>query len=250
MTAFSSESADDFTTRSAMGTEAEMKSRLLDSALIHVAFDGWSETTFRAACRDAGIDPAVARVICPRGAVDLAMAYHDRGDRLMLDRLAATDLSDMRLRDRIATALRYRIEAIDDKEAVRRASALLSLPTHSADGARALWTTADRIWTALGDSADDINWYSKRLSLAGVIAATVLYWLGDESEEHADTWAFLHRRVENVLGLEQLRSRVVANPVSRFALAGPNWLLGKVRAPSRPAAGFPGQWRAGQGRGA
>ena len=28
--------------------------RLLDAALNHVAFDGWSETTFRAAVADAG----------------------------------------------------------------------------------------------------------------------------------------------------------------------------------------------------
>ena len=109
-------------------TQDALKSKLLDAALLHVTFDGWSEATFRAACRDAGIDPAVARVIAPRGAVDLALAYHERGDAEMLRRMALEDLPTLRLRDRIAKAIRFRLEAIDDREAVRRGSALFSLP--------------------------------------------------------------------------------------------------------------------------
>jgi ubiquinone biosynthesis protein COQ9 len=221
-------------------TRSEMKERLLDAALIHVVFDGWSEATFRAACRDADIKPSAGRVICPRGAVDLALAYHERGDRIMVERLAQAELDDMRLRDKIATAIRYRIEAIDDKEAVRRGSALFSLPQYAGDGARAIWSTADRIWTALGDSSDDINWYSKRASLSGVYGATVLYWLGDESEEDSATWEFLNRRVEDVLELEKVRAKVGNNPVLKLIFAGPNWLLGKVRPPSGAMGDFPG----------
>ena len=63
------------------------KSRLLDAALPHVAFDGWTEKTFEAAIRDSDVSPTVARASCPRGGVDLAVAYHKRGDELMLERL-------------------------------------------------------------------------------------------------------------------------------------------------------------------
>ena len=65
------------------------RAALLDAALMHVPFDGWSEETFRAAARDAGIDLAEARILCPRGAVDLAVDYHRRGDAEMVARLAA-----------------------------------------------------------------------------------------------------------------------------------------------------------------
>ena len=47
---------------------------LLDAALPHVPFDGWSAETFDAAVRDTAIDPVVARGVCPRGAMDLAIA--------------------------------------------------------------------------------------------------------------------------------------------------------------------------------
>ncbi len=227
-------------------TNADLKSRLLDAALFSVAFDGWSESTFRSACVDSGIDPAVARVLFPRGGVDLALAYHQRGDDLMMERLALEDLPTLRLRERIARAIQVRIEVIEDKEAVRRGSALFSLPQYAGDGARAIWGTADRIWMALGDTSDDINWYSKRASLAGVYGATVLFWLGDDSDGTERTWDFMHRRVEDVLNFEKVRARVTGNPVLKLVFAGPNWLVRKVRAPSgnpfRKTAGMPGSW--------
>ncbi|WP_068116925.1 COQ9 family protein [Tropicimonas marinistellae] len=219
----------------------ELRSRLLEAALVNVAFDGWSDATFRAACRDAEVESGVARVLFPRGGVDLALAYHEQGDRLMMERLALEDLPTLRLRERIARAIRYRIEAIDDKEAVRRGTALLSLPQYATDSARALWTTADRIWAALGDSDDDINWYTKRASLAGVYASTVLYWLGDESDGNKDTWSFLDRRVADVMRLEEARARITGNPVLKRVFVVPNRLLAMVRAPQSEESA-PGQW--------
>ena len=41
--------------------------QLLDAALPHVAFDGWSPATFDAAVRDTGVDPAHAGRCAPVG---------------------------------------------------------------------------------------------------------------------------------------------------------------------------------------
>lgn len=227
------------------GTDPQdaLRTKLLDAALLHVTFDGWSEETFRAASRDAGIDPALAKVLCPRGAVDLAIAYHERADAEMLHRLETEDLPALRLRDRIATAIRFRIEAIHDREAVRRGTALFSLPPYVADGARLIWGTADRIWTALGDNADDINWYTKRATLSAVYSSTVLYWLGDDSPEYARTWAFLDRRIEGVMQFEKFKAQVNKNPLLKPLFAGPNWALSWVKAPTRvPNTDLPGSW--------
>jgi hypothetical protein len=82
--------------------------------------------------------------------------------------------------------VKLRLDLVEPhKEAVRRGATLFALPIHAADGARALWETADAIWTALGDTSDDLNWYSKRAILSGVYSSTVLYWLGDQSAEHS-----------------------------------------------------------------
>lgn len=213
-----------------MTTLTPPEEQILDAALAHVVFDGWSEATLRAAIADTGTDPALARALFPRGAIDLAMAYHRRGDDLMLARIRSEDLSALRFRDRIAAAVRFRLEAAD-KEAVRRGSTLFALPQHAADGAKAVWGTADKIWTALGDTSEDVNWYTKRMTLSGVYGATVLYWLGDTSEGNADTWAFLDRRIDDVMRFEKAKGQVRDNKLLSTLFAGPNWVLGRIRKP-------------------
>src|SRR5690554_6069080 len=133
-----------------------LRERLLDAVLPHVPFDGWSEAAFRASARDVGVSPALARAACPRGALDLARAWHARGDAEMVRRLEAEDLAALRFRDRIARAIRLRLEAASDPEIARRSAALFSLPHHAAEGASMIWRTADLIWTALDDTDEDI----------------------------------------------------------------------------------------------
>ena len=216
-------------------TYGDIRAALMDAALAHVPFDGWTEVTFRAACADTGVDHALARAVCPRGALDLALAHHAAGDRKMLDWIAATDLSAMRFRDRIAAAVRFRLEAAEDREVVRRGVTLFALPQHAADGAKAIWGTCDLIWTALGDTSEDANWYTKRATLSGVYSSTLLYWLGDASPDHVATWDFLDRRIDNVMQFEKFKAQVRGSSALKPFLAGPEWLLGQIRAPSRSA---------------
>lgn len=220
---------------------------LLDAALMHVAFDGWSEVSFNAAVADTGLDPVVARALFPRGSVDLAVAFHKRGDDIMAARMAATDMSGLKYREKVALAVRLRIEAVEDREAVRRGTTLFALPMHAADGARLIWGTADRIWTALGDTSDDVNWYTKRATLSGVYSATVLYWLGDDSLDNQATWDFLDRRIDDVMRIEGAKAKMRNNPVLGKLLAGPNMLLSRIKAPQTPATDIPGQWRGPNG---
>ena len=112
--------------------------------------------------------PPAPHAACPRGAVDLALHFHRRDDERMVGRLRAEDLSEMRYRDRVVHAVRTRLEIAEpNREAVRRGLTLFSLPMHATEGMRATWGTADAIWDALGDTSDDVNWYSKRAILSG-----------------------------------------------------------------------------------
>lgn len=218
--------------------------QLLDAALPHVAFDGWSPATFEAAVADAGIDPAIAKATCPRGAVDLAVAYHHRGDAAMVAALAEADLSGMRFRDKVAHAIRLRLQVIDDKEAVRRGATLFALPHMAADGAKLVWGTADAIWTALGDTSRDVNWYTKRMTLSGVYSSVVLYWLGDDSIDMQATDAFIDRRIDNVMQFEKLKAQAKASPLLK-PLTGPlERMMASVKAPKgSDDPDLPGIWR-------
>nr|WP_280637981.1 COQ9 family protein [Shimia sp. R9_2] len=217
-----------------------MKPRLLDAAEMHVPFDGWSEATFTAAIADSGVDATVARAICPRGAVDLAVAFHKRGDSQMVAAMGEAAVAEMKIREKITHAVRLRLELCPDRELVRRGSTLFALPQHAATGAQLIWGTADAIWNAIGDTSRDLNWYTKRATLSAVYSSTVLYWLGDDSEGNTATWAFLDRRIENVMQFEKTKARFNKSPLGRL-MAAPLEAASKFRAPDLPN-NMPGSW--------
>lgn len=225
------------------------KQAILQAALPHVAFDGWSETTLSAAIADSDVAPGLARALFPRGGVDLALAYHRAGDEEMATRLGAADLATKRYSDRVAFAVRARLELVADKELVRRGTTLFSLPQNAVEGAKAIWGTADAIWKALGDTSTDFNWYSKRATLSGVYGATVLFWLGDDSPNHAATWDFLDRRIADVMQVEKVKAGLRDNPVTKFLQSGPFSgvinAMEKIKMPDMPKMpdDLPGKFR-------
>ncbi|MEO0359125.1 MAG: COQ9 family protein [Pseudomonadota bacterium] len=224
-------------------SHGETKTNLLKAALPHVAFDGWTDTTFDAAVADTDVNPTVARAVCPRGAVDLAVAFHKAGDLEMRQAYRTTDTSQMKIREKVTLAVRLRLEAAQDKEAVRRGTTLFALPQYGADGAKLIWGTSDAIWTVLGDPSDDINWYTKRATLSAVYGSVVLIWLGDDSLDHQATWDFLDRRIDNVMQIEKAKAQVRGNKALSTLLAGPNWALSFVKKPPTvPKVDLPGSW--------
>lgn len=224
---------------------AAARKALIAAALPHVAFDGWTDRTLAEAVADAGVDPGLARLALPRGGVDLALAWHNDRDAALADELATAELHGLRFRDRIGWAILRRLELVAaDREAVRRGAALFALPHHAADGARAIWHTADTIWTALGDTSTGFTHYSKRTTLSAVYSSALLYWLGDDTPGASATRDFIDRRIDNVMAFEGLKAKVKANPIAASLLRGPQAVLDRVRSPAdTPAADMPGSWR-------
>ncbi|MEM7745336.1 MAG: COQ9 family protein [Pseudomonadota bacterium] len=211
---------------------ADARARLVEAALPHVAFDGWSQQTLNMAVNEAGVDRALADLAFPRGGVDMALAFHRLKDAEMVGVLSTAGLDTMRIRDRVTFCVRRRIELVaDEREAVRRGATLFAVPTNAADGARALWETADKIWTLCGDTSTDYNWYTKRMILSGVYSSTILFWLGDQDPDAHATWGFLDRWIDNVMQFEKAKAAVKGNPLGRAATALPEAILGMIRAP-------------------
>lgn len=180
------------------------RNRLLDAALTHVPFEGMNDRALIAGARDIGMSAALSRVHFPQGGAGLAAAYHRQLDAALAAEIAARP-QPARYRDRVADAIWQRLK-LSDPELVRAGAAVMALPQNAGLGARLIWETADAIWTALGDTSDDVNWWTKRATLASVWAAVVLYWLGDQSEAEADTRAFIDRRIDGVMQFEKLKA--------------------------------------------
>ena len=180
----------------------ETRDQLIAAALAHVPFDGWTGRALRAGADDLGLDAALAANALPGGPAELLEAFSAEIDRRMLAELERRDLKALKHRQRIATAVRARLELLaPHREAVRRGLSFLAWPRNAALGAKCLYRSVDAIWHAAGDTSTDYNFYTKRLLLAGVYSATLLFWLNDESEGRAETWAFLDRRLAEVIRL-------------------------------------------------
>lgn len=168
----------------------------LQAMLPHVARLGWTLTALRRGLRDAGADPQDAELLFPGGTPALVEAWIDLEDRQMAAAVAARDLSGLRLPERVRLAVALRLEqARPHRGAVRRALAVLALPRNAGLAARSLARTVDAIWHAAGDRSADFAWYTKRVILAAIYGATLLYWLRDDSGDDAKTLAFLDRRL-------------------------------------------------------
>ncbi|MFQ3665049.1 MAG: COQ9 family protein, partial [Sphingomonadaceae bacterium] len=135
-----------------------------------------------------------------------------------------------KVREKVKGAIRTRLEmAAPDREAIRRAASILSLPGNVPLATRLTWGTADAIWRAAGDTATDFNHYSKRAIAGAVYSATLFVWMADESEGFADTWAFLDRRIDGVMRFEKWKARLNRGDGSeRLSLVR---FLGRLRYP-------------------
>lgn len=196
---------------------AAQRERLLLAFLPHVPFEGWTAKALELGCADLGLDRADALGIFPGGTAEVADAFAAYADRAMLAGLARHDVMALKVRERIHLGVRLRLEALEPwRESVRRLLSFLSLPGRAGLSLRLGWRTADAIWHAAGDTATDFNHYTKRGLLLSVYGATLLYWLGDESEGRADTWAFLDRRIADVLKIPRY-GRKAREAVGRVA---------------------------------
>jgi len=192
-----------------VASREDQRDRLLEAALVHVPFDGWSRRSLFAGARDLGVEPGLARRLFPRGGDDLLAQLERWADRRMLAQIDADALAAMRIRERIGTLVRARLEALaPHREAMRRAVAARLLPGNALAGCTSLWRTVDLMWSVAGDKAEDYNYYSKRSLLAAVWTSTFLFWLEDRSDGFRDSWAFLDRRIGDVMQIGALRARV------------------------------------------
>lgn len=206
--------------------------QLLDCALPISETEGWTDTTFESATVVAGVDMDKALEVCPKRGLDLALAFDRRADEAMVDKIRSEDMLEIRYRDRVARSIQWRFIAVsENRESVRKSAALFALPVNTYHGVLSVWKTVDTIWNSLGDSSEDINWYTKRMLLSGVYSSTLLYWLGDKSPNSEATWEFIDRRIDNVMQIEECKSWARSNPAGALFLRGLEQMGKTVRKP-------------------
>jgi ubiquinone biosynthesis protein COQ9 len=186
----------------------ELRAVLAPLVAKHAAFDGWSEAAIGSAAAELGVPADRARLGFPGGKMAMIDAWFDWVDIAMLEAFPPERIAAMKIRERIRELVMFRLERLlPEREALRRALAILAAPLNAPAAARLAWRSADRIWRLAGDTATDFNHYSKRAILIGVYGSASLIFLDDESEGLATTRAFLDRRIGNVMQFEKAKAR-------------------------------------------
>ena len=195
------------------------------------AFDGWSEVAVRDAAAKAGVDPEAALFAFSGGAMQMIEAWVHGVDAAMQAALPADQIATLKIRERIRTLVQFRLDAIvHQKEALRRALAIMALPQNAPRTLALGWSSADAMWRLAGDTATDYNHYTKRLTLGSIYAATLAVYVSDSSEDNADTKAFLDRRIEGIMKFEKAKAQLLR---PRDEMFSPARLLGRLRYPAR-----------------
>jgi len=208
--------------------DQQMREKILAKALPHAAFDGFTDSVLNKAADEAGVTKADLARLFQQGPVSLVEFYSSHADAEMEKRLAGMDLKAMKIRERIATAIKTRLAVLKPhKEAARRAAALLSLPMHAALGAKLVYRTVDAMWRAAGDTSTDFNFYTKRGILAGVYGSTAMRWFNDTSEDEKATEEFLAARIENVMQFEKFKAKA-KEALSNFPMFA-DWAKSKTK---------------------
>ncbi len=188
--------------------DAAMTAAAVEAALLHAAFDGFTDRVLEDAGKVAGLSKVDVARLFPDGPLSLVTAYSHAVDAEMETRLAAMDLPAMKIRARISEAVKARLAILKrHKEAARRAAALLSLPMHAGLAVKLMYRSIDAMWRAAGDVSTDFNFYTKRGILAGVYGSTLVRWFADASADEAATNEFLAARIDNVMQLEKFKAK-------------------------------------------
>lgn len=207
----------------------EIRAALAPLIADNAAFDGWTNEALTLAADTAGVDQDVARLAFTGGAVAMIDAWFAYVDNAMTIAVPDVALQRMKIRARITALVEARLAAVaDNREALRRALAVLAMPQNIARATRLGWRTVDLIWRQAGDTATDYNHYTKRTILGGVYAATITVFINDESEDWADTRAFLGRRIEGIMRFEKAKAGFVARSENLPSLSR---FIGRLRYP-------------------
>lgn len=197
----------------------------------NAVFDGWTAAAVEAAAARRGIDPRQARLAFPKNPAQLIDTYAQGVDRALEEWFTPERLAAFRMREKIRAIVWKRLEIMGPaREAVRSGLSILAMPQNLPLAGRAGWRSVDLMWRIAGDTSTDYNHYTKRLTLGGVYASTLLVWINDDSEAWHETAAFLDRRIADVMTIERVKAEWRGSSERSFSVSR---FLGRLRYPPR-----------------
>ncbi len=209
----------------------ELRLALAPDIASAAAFDGWTMKAVENAAEFSGHNPEIARLAFADGAMAMITAWISSIDADMAAAFPLERIKTMKIRERIRSLVAFRLEAMaPHREALRRAQAIMALPQNLPATIQLGWRAADVMWRLAGDTATDYNHYTKRMTLSALYASVLAVFVDDQSDELVESYAFLDRRIDNVMQFEKVKAQILRPDAERFSVAR---FLGRLRYPAR-----------------
>lgn len=207
----SDESADtpeQFDEKDAAKTQ-EIRGQILNASLAFVKTHGWSREALTHGAEALGY-PGTMHGMFPNGAIELIQHFTSISNAALIAQLK-TEVEAQRdtattpsPKDFAIRAIRLRLEMIIPyKEHWPQALAIMTLPQNLHISLAHLLTLVDDICYCAGDRSVSIDWYTRRVGIASIYKMAELHLMQDNSIDHANTWKFLERRMDEALQIQE-----------------------------------------------
>ncbi|XP_031827881.1 ubiquinone biosynthesis protein COQ9, mitochondrial isoform X1 [Nomia melanderi] len=192
--------------------EKNIKSKILSASLQFVHDLGWSQQAISAGAESIGY-PGVIHGLFPNRGADLVQYFYltcnNELNKVLKEQARVTEDNPTKekktLETQLQDAVKIRLKmVIPYKKTWPQALALMTLPPNVPKSLANLLTLVDDICYYSGDRSVDINWYTRRIVLAGIYKTTELYMLQDNSEDNKQTWNFLERRIKEAMQIQSI----------------------------------------------
>ncbi len=156
----------------------------------------WREDVMVQAATTLG-EPGLYHHYFPKGIEDVIWYYHDILNTQMLEKMDQIPFDALRTTEKVTLLALTRIQLQKQHcQANRKLLKYLAHPTRAPLGTRLVFKMANTIWRRAGDTATDLNYYSKRAILGTVYSTSLVKSLQGAEDKAVE--AFFKDQVQTI----------------------------------------------------
>ncbi|KAI8976802.1 COQ9-domain-containing protein [Pilobolus umbonatus] len=181
--------------RRAFTTVCDPRYQLLEATLPFIPQYGWTMKSMMEGSRSLGY-PSVAHGVF-KGEAGLIDSYLSYSRQQFIGTLPTIDMEGLSAEDKVKRLISHRLKM--NQPYIRQwpqALAIMARPSNVPMSLEHLGNIADDIWYYAGDRSADMNWYTKRASLAAIYSATDLFMTQDMSPHFIESERFLENKLK------------------------------------------------------
>jgi len=144
----------------------------------------------------------------PNGLMSLMMEMNDIINELTHKKKKPRNFKKFKINEKIKYFILTRLQIIQNLVDKKKIFFLMIKLSSFKSMNNILFNVADEIWFLSGDKSTDMNYYSKRMILMKIYAATFCFFVFDNSDDFFNTKKFLEKQISTVLIFGKFKGKI------------------------------------------